>query len=257
MRNTMVVLVLISMSFLAIACGGSSTKPVVPEKPEVPEVVIVEKEVIVTLGGVLFDKNSAVLKPAAKEALIGFSGRLAGIRNEILVEGHTDTSGTPAYNLALSQRRADSVAKLLVDVLGVDPARITAKGYGIEHPAFPNDTEANRIKNRRVEIILLPLNSEDSVASQQPAQKAVSEPEESLSPTQIISPKEQEVSETVDNAVNAIDSAVAKAKEDASQAADNAADDAEAAARQAQQEAEAAAEGAEEFNEDDWSMEEW
>ncbi|MDR2734234.1 MAG: OmpA family protein [Spirochaetota bacterium] len=236
MHNFVLAFILVCVSFLVIACGGSNAKPVeVPEKVEVVEVV--EKEVIITLGGVLFDKNSADLKPAAREALIGFSGRLAGIKNEILVEGHTDTSGTPEFNMALSQKRANSVAKILVDVLGVDPARITAKGYGIEHPAFPNDTEENRIKNRRVEIILLPLVPEDSPRTETaqqdtPGKKTVSETEQSLSPAEQASGTVDETETPIKKEAEFIDDAAAQVQKDTDATAADIRENAEAAAEE-------------------------
>jgi outer membrane protein OmpA-like peptidoglycan-associated protein len=134
---------------LTAACGGSGAKP-----------VEVKKEVIVTLGDVLFDKNKSDLKPEARETLKSYSGRLTGVKNEILIDGYCDNSGTPAFNMTLSQKRADTVKKCLVDVLGVEASRVTAKGYGIANPAFPNTTEENRKKNRRVVVTILPLNQD-------------------------------------------------------------------------------------------------
>ena len=71
-----------------------------------------------------------------------------------IVEGHTDTSGTPDYNLWLSDRRAIAVRELLINDHGVDPSQITAVGYGIERPMADNGTPEGRRQNRRVELVL-------------------------------------------------------------------------------------------------------
>ena len=67
----------------------------------------------------------------------------------VLVEGHTDSKGNPKRNLELSDRRAKSVMKYLLDK-GIAPERLTAKGYGQTKPIEDNKTAAGREKNRRV-----------------------------------------------------------------------------------------------------------
>lgn len=74
---------------------------------------------------------------------------------EIVVEGHTDNAGGVDYNWDLSTRRATSVVKLLA-LNGVSPDRMVASGRGMHHPVVPNNSEANKAKNRRTEIILSP-----------------------------------------------------------------------------------------------------
>ncbi|MGC9489929.1 MAG: OmpA family protein [Thermovirgaceae bacterium] len=65
------------------------------------------------------------------------------------IQGHTDGDGGEEYDLELSRRRAESVLKYLV-LFGIEPSRLQAKGYGESLPAAPNDTGANKAKNRRV-----------------------------------------------------------------------------------------------------------
>ena len=70
----------------------------------------------------------------------------------ILIEGHTDDTGSEEFNMALSERRAKAVRDYLI-AQGVDASRLTAKWYGETQPKYPND-EANRAKNRRVELAI-------------------------------------------------------------------------------------------------------
>jgi outer membrane protein OmpA-like peptidoglycan-associated protein len=83
---------------------------------------------------------------------------LAGILNKypdtyILIEGHTDSSGEPAYNKKLSKRRAEAVGKYLSEK-AVKDSRIRTKWYGEDQPKFANDTPENMAKNRRVEFAI-------------------------------------------------------------------------------------------------------
>ncbi len=72
----------------------------------------------------------------------------------IALVGHTDASGSLAANTALSERRAEAVAEVLVDRFAVDPARVAAKGVGFLAPRATNQTEEGRQKNRQVEVIV-------------------------------------------------------------------------------------------------------
>jgi OmpA-OmpF porin, OOP family len=67
------------------------------------------------------------------------------------IQGHTDSKGTAEYNLKLSDRRAASVKKYLVDK-GVEADRLETKGYGLTKPVVSNDTEENRAKNNKGRI---------------------------------------------------------------------------------------------------------
>jgi outer membrane protein OmpA-like peptidoglycan-associated protein len=71
----------------------------------------------------------------------------------VTVEGHTDDVGSDDYNLALSERRARAVAAFLVQH-GVPHDRVTARGFGKTRPVAPNDGDAGRRKNRRVELVI-------------------------------------------------------------------------------------------------------
>lgn len=108
------------------------------------------------LSGVNFDFNKAVVRPDAKEILksdIKILKENPQLRVE--VQGHTDDTGAAAYNMGLSERRAQALKDYLISQ-GIAASRLTARGYGEERPRFPNDSEANRAKNRRAELV--PMN---------------------------------------------------------------------------------------------------
>jgi outer membrane protein OmpA-like peptidoglycan-associated protein len=105
-------------------------------------------------SGILFAVNSSNLTDQAKENV----QKLATILNKypdtnILVEGHTDSTGTEAYNQKLSERRASSVTDY-TSGLGVAAARFKAMGYGESQPVASNSTAEGRRQNRRVEIAI-------------------------------------------------------------------------------------------------------
>lgn len=113
-----------------------------------------ERGLVLTLGDVLFDFDSANLKPGGlrvAERLAEFLKKY-GERN-ILIEGFTDSVGPDIYNLRLSERRANAVRMALLD-RGIVPQRIELKGYGEAFPVANNQTESGRQQNRRVEVIV-------------------------------------------------------------------------------------------------------
>jgi OOP family OmpA-OmpF porin len=71
-----------------------------------------------------------------------------------VIEGYTDEVGSDDYNMQLSQRRAESVVKSLEENFGIDPSRLSAKGYGKSGPASDNSTDAGKQKNRRIKAII-------------------------------------------------------------------------------------------------------
>ena len=100
----------------------------------------------------LFDTGKATLQPASQEQLANIANILKAYPQvKIRIGGYTDNTGDAATNLRLSEERADDVMAELVK-LGVDPARITAKGYGEESPIADNSTEEGRQKNRRISL---------------------------------------------------------------------------------------------------------
>ncbi|MCB1056432.1 MAG: OmpA family protein, partial [Acidobacteria bacterium] len=103
---------------------------------------------------VLFDVDSATLDSSARGAV----DDMAVVLNEypktaIVVQGYTDSTGSETHNLELSQHRAEAVQAHLVR-RGVDPARLTAVGYGEGYPVADNGTESGRRLNRRVDVMI-------------------------------------------------------------------------------------------------------
>jgi OOP family OmpA-OmpF porin len=148
---------------------GATPAPVVaytppPPPPVAPPVVApppppppkpVETERYCSLLEFQFEINQSQIRPEEKEKLgvIGkFLQKYPNTKAEI--EGHTDSVGTDANNLKLSQRRADSVVAYLVKTFGIDPARLTAIGYGESRPIADNSTEEGMRANRRINAIV-------------------------------------------------------------------------------------------------------
>jgi len=113
-----------------------------------------DRGLVLTLGDVLFATGRADLKPGAANNLNQLVSFLAKYpARTIEIEGHTDSVGSDAYNVGLSQRRADAVRSHLVSQ-GVAAGRITTLGAGKGSPVASNDTAAGRQQNRRVEVII-------------------------------------------------------------------------------------------------------
>lgn len=108
----------------------------------------------VNLNNIFFNFDSYTLTQESFveiKQLIHFLQINKGIKVEIA--GHTDNSGTDEYNLVLSEKRAKAIYDELVKE--ISPLRLTFKGYGASKPAFSNDTEEGKIKNRRSELIVI------------------------------------------------------------------------------------------------------
>lgn len=105
-------------------------------------------------SGLLFDFDSARLRPAVEEDLREFARSVRDFEGtQVLIVGHTDTIGSEAYNENLSERRAAAVEEFLYRH-GVLGENVMAVGKGETEPVATNETEAGRQQNRRVEIAL-------------------------------------------------------------------------------------------------------
>jgi len=107
-------------------------------------------------GDVLFDTGSSSLAPGAFSRLDQLAATLGRYPDtDVTIRGYTDSAGSEASNLALSDQRADSVRRYLIGK-GVSPARMTSVGLGESAPLVTNSTPEGRQQNRRVEIELRP-----------------------------------------------------------------------------------------------------
>lgn len=142
------------------AAGGIIGRKMDKQAEEISEIPGAEVERVgeginVTFeSGVLFGFDQSNVSSEAAQKLAD----LAEILNKypdtyVLVEGHTDSKGADDYNMDLSKRRAEAVASSLRNK-NVSSSRIKTASYGKQQPKYPNDTEANMAKNRRVEFAI-------------------------------------------------------------------------------------------------------
>ena len=123
-----------------------SVKPVEPAPPATEVITLSDA------GNVLFDFDKSDLTPAARSELDALMAKLQNADVvSIKVIGHTDSTGSDAYNQALSERRASSVAAYLLSQ-GLAPNKLTSEGKGESQPVADNETDEGRAQNRRVEL---------------------------------------------------------------------------------------------------------
>lgn len=150
--------------------GAESLEPVADELrtalenaglPDVAKVSVNRQGIVIRIGtdGVLFASGSSEVSPLGERILDSIAPTLANVPNELRVEGHTDDvpiHSRPGYtNWNLSTDRAVAVLTRLYEEHAINQKRLLAAGYGEYEPLVPNDTGAQRSKNRRVEIIVV------------------------------------------------------------------------------------------------------
>ena len=128
----------------AKGCDGALTAPAAPAG--------VSQSKITLQADTLYDFDKATLKPEGMATLDKIAKDLSKIKLEVIIAvGNTDSIGTDAYNMALGQRRAQSVKAYLTSK-GVDGSRIYTESKGKSNPVASNATEEGRAKNRRTDI---------------------------------------------------------------------------------------------------------
>ena len=154
MKNTWV-----QPSWTCAPAPAPEPEPVAEPEPEPepePEKAVRTDEKIEITEKIQFETASAEIRPES----FGVLDEVAQVMNEnpditkVRIEGHTDSRGGRAYNQKLSQRRAASVRRYLIDK-GVSGDRLVAKGYGLSKPIADNSTEEGMYENRRVEFTIL------------------------------------------------------------------------------------------------------
>jgi chemotaxis protein MotB len=116
-------------------------------------------------GGVLFAPGAAELSAQGKAVLNEVAAVVQDLPNPLLIEGHTDNVpivSRYADNWELSSARALSVLRFLSGERGIVSSRLSAAGYGDQHPVASNDTPQGRARNRRVEIVVLAMEDEEA-----------------------------------------------------------------------------------------------
>ncbi len=142
-------------TFLVESIGRKGQKISTP-----PQIVSIREreniiDKIVISSDVMFDFANARIKPVAYDALKHAANAIRAHPNsEVRIEGHTCDMGSDVYNIKLSTERAASVYEYLVKEENIPKDRLSVMGYGESRPIVPNDSEENRQKNRRVEIII-------------------------------------------------------------------------------------------------------
>jgi OOP family OmpA-OmpF porin len=102
-----------------------------------------------------FDYNRSEVKPQYDNEIEDFAEFMEVYGNtNVVIEGHTDSRGSDAYNQALSERRANAVRDELVNENGIAAERVSTVGYGESRPVSSNDTDAGRAQNRRIEAVI-------------------------------------------------------------------------------------------------------
>jgi OOP family OmpA-OmpF porin len=145
-----------AQELMTVDCGAAppveAKAPPPPPPPAPPPAQPVYQTMTLTAGA-LFDVNKSTLKPAGKEELDAVAAKISGNAKvtDVKIVGHTDSTGTEAYNQQLSLKRATAVRDYLVSK-GIDSNLMSVSGMGESQPIADNSTSAGRAKNRRVEV---------------------------------------------------------------------------------------------------------
>lgn len=146
-----------------VLIGRKMDKQAQKIESEVPgaEVERIDEAIVVTFdenkgGGIYFDTNKYNINSTSRQTL----NKLAGVFNEypdtnILVVGHTDSTGDGNYNMTLSKNRANAVSNYFRNNSGIRGSRLNVNWFGEDKPMADNSTSAGRAKNRRVNIVIL------------------------------------------------------------------------------------------------------
>ena len=120
------------------------------------EIGMVKKGMVITIKGIKFDFNKATIKPESYP-ILDKAAKILKTHPTIRVEiqGHTDSVGSDAYNLKLSDARANAVRDYLIKNHSIDASRLLARGYGERRPVASNKTAEGRAQNRRVDFAIL------------------------------------------------------------------------------------------------------
>jgi len=126
-----------------------------------------ERGIVLTIPDVLFEVHKTNVKASAQRDLVAIAAYLKEHPDQkVLIEGHTDSTGTESYNHELSLRRGTIVETFFLRS-GVDPERLQVRGLGEEHPIASNGTASGRQQNRRVELVMLNADGDKTVRTEE------------------------------------------------------------------------------------------
>lgn len=121
-----------------------------------PFVISNQGKILKAFKPIYFDSNSYELTKAMKQRLKGIVEEILKYKNiQIYIQGHSSIEGDKDYNILLSQQRAKTVLRYIIEEYKISPLYITTVGYGADIPYNTNDTEETRTRSRRVEIIII------------------------------------------------------------------------------------------------------
>jgi outer membrane protein OmpA-like peptidoglycan-associated protein len=124
-------------------------------RPMVKDFALVQPGMTITLKGIYFNTGKSTIKPESRPALEDAAKMLKDNPTiKVEIQGHTDSQGSEESNSRLSDARANAVVTYLVTNLGIDRARLTARGFGESMPVADNETADGRALNRRVEFVI-------------------------------------------------------------------------------------------------------
>jgi len=126
-----------------------------------------ERGIVLTIPDVLFEVHKTNVKASAQRDLVAIAAYLKEHPDQkVLIEGHTDSTGTESYNHELSLRRGTVVETFFLRS-GVDPERLQVRGLGEDHPIASNGTASGRQQNRRVELVMLNADGDKTVRTEE------------------------------------------------------------------------------------------
>jgi len=163
-QNVNMIVRWVLIGILSVGLASCAKKKTVPEETDIVEVTDVEEVVVdeaaptsaQSLDLVFFDFDRSSLKPDARATIKSNYATISTMPNAtVLIEGYCDERGTVEYNLALGQRRADSVREYLIS-LGASSSQVSTISYGKANPLDPGHDEAAWAKNRRAATLVNP-----------------------------------------------------------------------------------------------------
>jgi len=145
-----------------VLIGNRMDKQAQEIQEEIPGAVVerIDDGIVITFdenSGVYFDTNMFNINEASQETLNALSSILQEYQDtNVIVVGHTDSSGAAEYNMTLSEKRANAVTNYFVGTKGLNQLRFTTNWFGEEQPTHDNTTPEGRAKNRRVNVVIVP-----------------------------------------------------------------------------------------------------